>query len=124
MGQRRSQRGEGGDRLPRPPRAASDAGAAAGDPHASTRSQPVPSRAHTRVAVGYNVQVKAGSQDWISWPLYGARIPIGSTQMQGTAMVVPIAKPLPPGAYRVNWHCFLSVDGHKVQGSFTFEVRP
>jgi copper resistance protein C len=53
----------------------------------------------------------------------GARIPMGRAQMQGTAMVVPITKPLAPGVYRVNWHV-LSVDGHKVQGSFTFEVRP
>ena len=53
----------------------------------------------------------------------GARIAIGRAHIQGTAMVVPIAKPLPPGVYRVNWHV-LSVDGHKLQGSFTFEVRP
>ena len=51
------------------------------------------------------------------------RVPLGRAQMQGTAMVFPITKPLPPGVYRVNWHV-LSVDGHKVQGSFTFEVRP
>src|SRR5215210_3638633 len=49
----------------------------------------------------------------------GARIPLGRAQIQGTAMVVPITRPLPPGVYRVNWHV-LSVDGHKVQGSFTF----
>src|SRR3954465_8108463 len=53
----------------------------------------------------------------------GARVPTGRAQLQGTAMVVPITKPLSPGVYRVNWHV-LSVDGHKVQGSFTFEVRP
>jgi copper resistance protein C len=38
-------------------------------------------------------------------------------------LVVPITAPLPPGVYRVNWHV-LSVDSHKTQGSFTFEVRP
>jgi methionine-rich copper-binding protein CopC len=53
----------------------------------------------------------------------GKRVPIGRPQVQGTAMAVPIAKPLPPGVYRVNWRV-LSVDGHKTQGSFTFEVRP
>ena len=53
----------------------------------------------------------------------GKPIATGRAQVQGTAMVVPITAPLPPGMYRVNWHV-LSVDGHKVQGSFTFEVRP
>jgi copper resistance protein C len=53
----------------------------------------------------------------------GTPITTGRAQIQGTAMVIPITAPLPPGVYRVNWHV-LSVDGHKVQGSFTFEVRP
>jgi copper resistance protein C len=53
----------------------------------------------------------------------GKPIPTGRAQIQGTAMVVPITAPLPPGVYRVNWH-ILSVDSHKTQGSFTFEVRP
>ena len=53
----------------------------------------------------------------------GKPIATGRAQVQGAAMVVPITAPLPPGMYRVNWHV-LSVDGHKVQGSFTFEVRP
>src|SRR3954453_6252966 len=53
----------------------------------------------------------------------GKPIAISRAPVQGTAMVVPIAAPLPPGVYRVNWHV-LSVDGHKVQGSFPFEVRP
>jgi len=33
----------------------------------------------------------------------GARVPTGRAQLQGTAMVVPITRPLPPGVYRVNW---------------------
>ena len=53
----------------------------------------------------------------------GKRITTGRAQIQGTALVVPITAPLPPGVYRVNWHV-LSVDSHKTQGSFTFEVRP
>src|SRR3954466_9764571 len=43
----------------------------------------------------------------------GKPIPLGRAQIQGTAMVIPITMPLPPGMYRVNWHV-LSVDGHKV----------
>jgi len=53
----------------------------------------------------------------------GKRITTGRAHIQGTALVVPITAPLPPGVYRVNWHV-LSVDSHKTQGSFTFEVRP
>lgn len=53
----------------------------------------------------------------------GQRVPIGRAAMQGATVTVPIAAPLAPGAYRVNWHV-LSVDGHRTTGSFTFEVRP
>jgi copper resistance protein C len=53
----------------------------------------------------------------------GKPIATGRAQVQGATMVVPISASLPPGVYRVNWHV-LSVDGHKVQGNFTFEVRP
>jgi methionine-rich copper-binding protein CopC len=38
-------------------------------------------------------------------------------------LAVPIAKPLAPGAYRVDWHV-LSNDGHKTKGSFAFTVTP
>jgi copper resistance protein C len=37
-----------------------------------------------------------------------------------TELRVPL-KPLPPGTYTVTWHA-LSVDTHKTQGHFTFEV--
>ncbi len=53
----------------------------------------------------------------------GKRVTTGRAHTQGTALVVPITAPLPPGVYRVNWRV-LSVDSHKTQGSFTFEVRP
>ena len=53
----------------------------------------------------------------------GSRVGVGRAQIQGKVIAVPIANPLSPGAYRVNWH-ILSVDGHKTQGSFMFEVRP
>lgn len=38
-------------------------------------------------------------------------------------LVVPIASPLPPGAYTVDWHA-LAKDGHKSKGSYTFTVKP
>lgn len=31
--------------------------------------------------------------------------------------------PLKPGSYRVRWHV-VSVDSHRTEGSFTFEVKP
>ena len=37
-------------------------------------------------------------------------------------LVIGVA-PLKPGAYRVRWRV-LSVDGHRTEGSFTFQVRP
>ena len=40
-----------------------------------------------------------------------------------SALVVRLAEPLRPGTYKVNWRV-ISVDTHKVKGSFTFQVRP
>ena len=36
-------------------------------------------------------------------------------------LVVPIANPLPPGTYDVDWHA-VSVDTHRVTGHFSFKV--
>jgi methionine-rich copper-binding protein CopC len=36
-------------------------------------------------------------------------------------LVVPIAKPLSPGTYDVDWHA-VSVDTHRVNGHFSFKV--
>jgi len=38
-------------------------------------------------------------------------------------LILPIAKPLPAGAYTVKWHV-LSKDGHKTQGDWSFTVKP
>ena len=37
-------------------------------------------------------------------------------------LAVPL-KPLPPGAYQVEWHV-VSVDTHKTEGHFMFTVKP
>ncbi len=37
-------------------------------------------------------------------------------------LIVPIAKPLAPGAYTVHWHA-VSVDTHHTQGTFEFTVK-
>jgi copper resistance protein C len=38
-------------------------------------------------------------------------------------LIVPITSTLPPGSYKVIWHV-VSVDTHKTQGSFSFELKP
>ncbi len=38
-------------------------------------------------------------------------------------LVVPLQGVLGPGSYKVTWHV-VSVDTHKTQGSFSFEVKP
>jgi methionine-rich copper-binding protein CopC len=37
-------------------------------------------------------------------------------------LIVSITKPLPPGAYDVDWHA-VSVDTHRVSGHFSFKVE-
>ncbi len=50
----------------------------------------------------------------------GARVDLGKPKIGATTMRVGL-KPLPPGTYRVRWQV-LSVDTHKTEGSFTFNV--
>ncbi|MCH7860598.1 copper homeostasis periplasmic binding protein CopC [Sphingomonas sp. NPDC092331] len=40
----------------------------------------------------------------------------------GKTMVVTLAKPLPRGAYKLDWHV-VSNDTHRVQGSYAFKVK-
>ncbi|EFF0775469.1 hypothetical protein CCF12_004236, partial [Escherichia albertii] len=37
-------------------------------------------------------------------------------------LIIPLADPLKPGTYTVNWHV-VSVDGHKTKGQYTFSVK-
>lgn len=53
----------------------------------------------------------------------GRSVTAGRVQAQGSEMRIALARGLPPGRYRVTWHV-VSVDTHRTQGSFTFEVRP
>jgi methionine-rich copper-binding protein CopC len=50
----------------------------------------------------------------------GARVDVGKAQVSGSTMRIGL-KSLGPGTYRVRWQA-LSVDTHKTQGSFTFQV--
>lgn len=41
----------------------------------------------------------------------------------GTGMTLPVVGTVPPGAYIVEWNV-LSVDGHKLNGTYGFTVTP
>jgi len=45
----------------------------------------------------------------------------GRASVSGKQLVIGLPR-LAPGSYRVNWHV-ISVDTHKTEGSFTFEVK-
>jgi len=51
----------------------------------------------------------------------GARVDEGKAQVSGNTVRVGL-KALPPSSYRVHWRV-ISVDTHKVEGNFTFNVR-
>lgn len=53
----------------------------------------------------------------------GAKIATGEIAVQDQGMVAPVPVSLAPGVYQVDWKV-LSADGHKLKGSFKFEVRP
>ena len=50
----------------------------------------------------------------------GSRVDQGDPQISGATMHVGL-KALPPGTYKVNWHA-LSIDTHKTDGTFSFQV--
>ncbi len=54
----------------------------------------------------------------------GRTIPVGDASVGGphnTQLIVPIRAHLKPGTYRVAWHA-VSVDTHRVAGSYSFRV--
>jgi copper resistance protein C len=56
----------------------------------------------------------------------GGAVPLGAaTTAAGNqaVLIVPIAKPLSAGEYKVHWQA-VSVDTHHTQGSFEFTVKP
>ena len=56
----------------------------------------------------------------------GGPVPLGAPKTatgNQAVLIVPIAKPLPAGAYKVRWQA-VSVDTHHTQGTFEFTVKP
>jgi methionine-rich copper-binding protein CopC len=55
----------------------------------------------------------------------GAAAALGAPSIEAghqNVLIVPVAKPLSPGAYTVKWHA-LSIDTHRTQGAFAFTVK-
>jgi methionine-rich copper-binding protein CopC len=53
-------------------------------------------------------------------------VPLGAAKTESgnpAVLIVPIAKPLSAGAYKVRWQA-VSVDTHHTQGTFEFTVKP
>ena len=53
-------------------------------------------------------------------------IPLGAAKTEPSnqaVLIVPIAKPLSAGEYKVHWRA-VSVDTHHTQGTFEFTVKP
>jgi copper resistance protein C len=56
----------------------------------------------------------------------GGAVPLGPAKTESAnqaVLIVPIAKPLSAGAYKVHWQA-VSVDTHHTQGTFEFTVKP
>ena len=55
----------------------------------------------------------------------GVVVKVGAAMLmdEDKTMMAPLADPLAPGAYKVEWHALAS-DGHKSKGEFGFTVRP
>jgi len=52
----------------------------------------------------------------------GRSVEAGAVVVGGNAMTVGL-RPLAPGNYRVAWHA-VSVDAHRMEGSYSFAVKP
>ncbi|EFO0999031.1 CopC domain-containing protein YobA [Escherichia albertii] len=48
--------------------------------------------------------------------------PAKRNEQDKNQLIIPLADPLKPGTYTVNWHV-VSVDGHKTKGQYTFSVK-
>src|SRR5262245_14175999 len=49
--------------------------------------------------------------------------PVAGDPADKSTLIVKLPQPRSAGSYKVNWQV-ISVDTHKVKGSFTFHVRP
>jgi copper resistance protein C len=53
----------------------------------------------------------------------GMKMPVKASVAEGgKTLMLTLAKPLPKGSYRVDWHV-VSADTHRVQGNYSFKVQ-
>jgi copper resistance protein C len=72
------------------------------------------------VTLSYTQNLEAAFSSVEVTDAHGTRVDQGKPQISANTMRIGL-KSLPPGTYRVRWHV-LSVDTHKTEGSFTFQV--
>jgi copper resistance protein C len=75
------------------------------------------------ISLSFNEQIEARFSGIDLLGPDGAAIAIGEIAVIDKNMVAPVLDSLLPGVYQVDWHV-LSADGHKVAGSYKFEVKP
>jgi len=88
--------------------------------HASPVVGSTVASAPREVALTFTQNLEAGFSSVQVTDANGARVDQGKPQISGNTMRVGL-KSLPQGTYRVRWQA-LSVDTHKMEGSFTFTV--
>jgi len=72
------------------------------------------------VTLSFTQDLEAGFSSVEVTDAHGARVDAGKPRVSANTMRIGL-RSLPPGTYRVRWHV-LSVDTHKTEGSFTFQV--
>ncbi|RNJ48148.1 copper resistance CopC family protein [Methylocystis hirsuta] len=92
--------------------------------HAEPRVGNTVSAAPSAVTLWFTQNIEPAFTSIAVFNAVGVRVDTGGTRVDSAASLAQVGlRPLPPGVYRVRWRA-LSVDTHKTEGSFTFEVRP
>ena len=75
------------------------------------------------VTLWFTQELEPAFSDVVVTNAAGQRVDAGKAQVpDGHPMELEVAlKPLPPGTYKVSWHV-VSVDTHRTEGTFTFQV--
>lgn len=77
----------------------------------------------TEVRLSFSEEIEPRFSGFEVFDSDGRGLSAGEITVDGKAMAAPLSETPAPGEYRVDWHV-LSADGHSIEGSYTFEVRP
>jgi methionine-rich copper-binding protein CopC len=88
------------------------------EPGAGAALKPPPSR----VALTFSEELEPAFSGVAVTDSSGRRIEAGAVVIRGHSMVVPL-RFLAAGRYRVTWHA-VSLDTHRMDGAYSFAVRP